>query len=76
MPRVDWSTLPESGRHPIEQGTVVNVVTGEVRAYFANPPCNAQWRLLSPRVDLTLDEARRLVRRGGYGSLDPDKLHF
>ena len=57
------------------QGTFINIRTGEVRTYFAIPP-RGDWQMLSPRLDITLEEARELVRRGGYGSLKPEQVHF
>lgn len=74
-PRMPRTGEPEgiSGR---EQGTFINIKTGEVRTYFANPPQTNNWRLLSPRLDITPQEARELVAQGGYGSLAPEQVHF
>lgn len=67
---------PPGAKEGIQQGTFINIRTGEVRTYFANPPQTDDWQLLSPRLDITLEEARQLVKQGGYGSLKPEQVHF
>jgi hypothetical protein len=70
------TTNPLQNEEPIQEGTFVNIETGEMRAYFANPPTTNKWRLLSHRLDMTLEDAKRIVGQGGYAPLDPAMLHF
>lgn len=74
--RIPVETSGQGDETRTQQGTFVNVKTGEVRTYFANPPRGGDWHLLSPRLDISLEEARRLIKQGGYGSLRPEHVHF
>ncbi|MBI3976687.1 MAG: hypothetical protein HY331_00740 [Chloroflexi bacterium] len=57
-------------------GTYVNLRTGELRVFRGDVPQGSEWQLLSTRFNLSLEQARHIVRGSQLGDLVPERLHY